>query len=364
MAGHFLLSKEARDFGLEEVEALSPAAVHAFFARQRWGDTGTQVCPSCGSIENHYWIASRRQWRCKSVACARVFSVTSGTAFADHKLPLKTILKAILIFATNVKGISALALSRQLRVAYQTAFVLLHKIRESITSNVDHRPLEGLVHIDGAHISGRLRKPRVKLPATKTQARDRIPSDANPQHPNRRIVIALREVLPEKGLGAKRTLIGISKAEDWPTIDALSRKYVAVGTTIHTDELGAYTKLSKRYRHSTVNHSREFSTDAGVSNNQAESFFARVRRFIIGQVHRVTPHYIGDYINEVAWREDNRRKRPSEQVKELVRFTSRGASEKWCGYWKGKDRVVRIKAPAGAVAKPHDPFASLDVRGQ
>ena len=106
---------------------------------------------------------------------------------------------------------------------------------------------------------------------------------------------------------------------------------MAVGTTIHTDELGAYTKLSKRYRHSTMEHSREFSTDAGVGNNQAENFFARVRRFIIGQVHRVTPHYIGDYINEVAWREDNRRKRPSEQVKELVRFTSRGASEKWCG---------------------------------
>ena len=61
MAGHFLLSKEARDFGLEEVEALSSVDVHAFFARQRWGDAGTQVCPSCGSIENHYWIGDMQR---------------------------------------------------------------------------------------------------------------------------------------------------------------------------------------------------------------------------------------------------------------------------------------------------------------
>lgn len=98
-----------------------------------------------------------------------------------------------------------------------------------------------------------------------------------------------------------------------------------------------------------------------MSNNQAESFFARVRRFIIGQVHRVTPHYIGDYINEVAWREDNRRKRPSEQVKDLVRFSSRGTSEKWRGYWNGKDRLVGIKASAAATARQHYPLTSLDV---
>ncbi len=240
MAGHFLLSKEARDFGLHQVEELSTAAVHDFFALQRWGDTGTQACPGCGTIDKHYWITSRKQWRCRSIACARMFSVTSGTAFADHKLPLKTILKAILIFATNVKGISALALSRQLRVAYQTAFVLLHKIRESITCNIDHSQLEGTVHIDGAHVSGRLRKPRVKQLATKTQARDKIPADANPKHPNRRIVIVLRELYPEKGRGGKRTITGIAITEDWPAIEKLSKKYVAEGTIIHTDELGAY----------------------------------------------------------------------------------------------------------------------------
>lgn len=344
MAGHFLLSARARDFTLEDVDRLTAKGVHDFFAEIRWGKSGTQVCPSCGSENKHYWITSRKQWRCREHGCSRVFSVTSDTAFADHKLPLKKILKAFVIFATNVKGLSAAALGRLLGVSYQTAFTLFHKIREAISANVDETPLKGLVHIDGAHLSGKSRKPRVSLPSTKRQARDRYPPHAFPKHPNRRIVIALREVHPDKGQGATRTITGIVFSEDWQSVENLSRRYIEKGSTVYSDELGAYTKLSKLYRHRTVNHSKEFSTDDGVSNNQAESFFARVRRLIIGQVHRVTPHYMTDYINEVAWREDSRRKPTSEQVRELLGFALDQPSQKWRGYWRGKDRYFKVSS--------------------
>lgn len=342
MTAHFLLSARARDFTLEHVEKLTAKGVHDLFAEIRWGKGGQQACPSCGSIRRHYWIASRKQWRCREHGCARVFSVTSGTAFADHKLPLRKILKAFVLFATNVKGLSAAALSRQLGVAYQTAFTLFHKIREAISVNVDETPLKGLIHIDGAHLSGKIRKPRVSLPSTKRQARDRDPPNAFPRHPNRRIVIALREVYPEKGLGARRTITGIVRSEDWASVQKLTDRYIERGSTVFSDEVGAYTKLSKRFRHRVVNHRREFSTADGVSNNQAESFFARVRRLVIGQIHRVTPHYVAEYINEVAWREDNRRKPTSEQVRGLLGFALRQPSRKWRGYWRGSDRHFRV----------------------
>jgi len=99
--------------------------------------------------------------------------------------------------------------------------------------------------------------------------------------------MAVRQLHLDPGMGAIRTLIDITYAEDSQSVERLTRQYVAKGATVMTDELGAYTKLAKLYRHRTVNHSNEFSTDDGVSNNQAESFFARVRRFIIGQAHRV-----------------------------------------------------------------------------
>ncbi len=342
MAMHFLLTPAARDFPLDKIERMSHERAHALFAECRWGKAGTQVCPSCGTIAKHYWVKTRRQWRCREVACGRSFSVTSGTKWADHKLPLKTILKALLIFTANVKGISALAMSRQLGVNYQTAFVLIHKIRESIVEERDVAPLEGVVHIDGAHMSGRKRKPRVKEPATKRQARDRIPRDEDPKHKNRRIVMVMRQLSDVPGQGAVRTIVEVVPAENEIHVKALTRQYVKRGARVMTDEHPAYGMLMTHYEHETVNHSVEFSTDDGVSNNQAESYFSRYRRMEIGQVHRIAPKYMLDYSIEVGWREDARRTSTSGQVRSLLGKTLRKASRWWERYWQGHHRPTEV----------------------
>ncbi len=335
--GHFLLSKEARDFSLAHVDKMSKAKVHEWFVQARWGHSGTQTCPECGTIARHYWIKTRSQWRCRETGCGRFFSVTSGTKFADHKLPLKTILRAMLIFCANVKGISACSLARQLGVAYQTAYVLAHKLRESIIESSNQDQMSGLVHIDGAHVSGRIRKPRVKMPDTKRQARDRVPFEEDAKHRNRRIVMVLRQA-SDSGNGAVRTVVAVVPRESAEHVEPLIKKYVASGSRVMTDELSAYTRLSAWYEHQSVNHSREFSTDAGVNNNLAESYFARFRRMVIGQTHRVTPKYMHDYSCEVAWREDMRRTSPSLQVRSLLESALKTRSVWWYRYWQGQHR--------------------------
>lgn len=82
------------------------------------------------------------------------FSVTSGTIFAFHKQPLKDYLIAIAIFTNAVKCISALQLARDLDVQYKTAFVLAHKIRESLMEHRDESALTGEIHVDGAYVNG------------------------------------------------------------------------------------------------------------------------------------------------------------------------------------------------------------------
>ena len=86
MAGHFLLSKDARDFTVEGVERMSEREVHKFFVESRWGKDGVQICPGCGTIESHYWVKTRRQWRCKDIACGRSFSVAD---FSDPGQPFQ-----------------------------------------------------------------------------------------------------------------------------------------------------------------------------------------------------------------------------------------------------------------------------------
>ena len=61
-------------------------------------------------------------------------------------------LAAIAIFCNEVKGKSALAISRDLGLSYKAAFVLLHKLREAMAEEMKGRKLggEGIVaEIDG-----------------------------------------------------------------------------------------------------------------------------------------------------------------------------------------------------------------------
>jgi len=91
MAQHFLLSAAARSLSPAKVARMSDRGAENVFLRVRWPETdGKPVCPHCGCQVCYDCRRSSGQarWRCK--ACGADFSVTSGTLFAWHKLPLRT----------------------------------------------------------------------------------------------------------------------------------------------------------------------------------------------------------------------------------------------------------------------------------
>lgn len=83
-----------------------------------------------------------------------------------------------------------------------------------------------------------------------------------------------------------------------------------------------------------VNHSVAFM-DEGVCTNQAESYFSRLRRAEIGTHHHISGRYLHSYANEMAWREDNRRK-PNGTLYLLAAGAALGhpVSREWKGYWQ------------------------------
>src|SRR5579863_6192451 len=137
MSQHFLLTRAAKTFTLAQVMRLSNEEAETMFARIRWPDTnGEPMCPICGgdAVYNVRRPKGPARWRCK--ACVKEFTVTSGTLFAWNKMPVQTYLAAIAVFMNEVKGKNALALSRDLGTSYKTAFVLAHKIREALGSEM------------------------------------------------------------------------------------------------------------------------------------------------------------------------------------------------------------------------------------
>ena len=158
MSQHFLLSASARTLSLSQVLRMSDTDAETLFASIRWPDTkGEPVCPHCGCLKPYQ---DRRPNGSLRFRCPRLqgsYSLTSGTLFAFHKLPLRTYLAAIAISVNEVKGKNALALSRDINVQYKTAFVLSHKIREAIASEMKgaHVGGEGKVaEVDGAYFGG------------------------------------------------------------------------------------------------------------------------------------------------------------------------------------------------------------------
>jgi transposase-like protein len=119
---HFLLTRSAKTLSLAQVFRMTDGEAETTFRRLRWSETdGAPVCSHCGSLDAYDCRRPNGAPRFRCRECQKDFSVTSGTLFASHKLPLRAYLAAIAIFCNEVKGKSMLAMSRDLGLSYKSA---------------------------------------------------------------------------------------------------------------------------------------------------------------------------------------------------------------------------------------------------
>ena len=77
----------------------------------------------------------------------------------------------------------------------------------------------------------------------------------------------------------------------------------------------------------------------GVSTNQVESFFARLRRMIDGQQHFVSPRYLYQYAAHAAFLEDHRRLDNGALCHRALGLALiHPVSRQWKGYWQRQSR--------------------------
>jgi transposase-like protein len=320
MSQHFLLSAKARTLSLVSVLRMTDLEAETAFRNLRWA-AGKAVCPhcECPTVYECRRPNGALRFRCK--ACRKDFSITSGTLFAHHKMPLQTYLAAVAIFVNEVKGKSALALSRDLGTQYKTAWVLAHKLREAMASELKGLIIGGvgrIAEIDGGYFGG-----YVKPSNFKENRRDR--RLVKNQNGKRQCVVIIRE---RDG----KTLPAVFRTEG----EALSfiRNRVAPGTELMADESQAWNDLHGRYAMKRINHQEAYSL-AGACTNGAEEFFSRMRRAEIGHHHHIAGTYLIRYAQEASWREDNRRVHNGAQVSRVASLAlAARPSVDFCGYWQ------------------------------
>ncbi|HEV2627907.1 MAG TPA: IS1595 family transposase [Pseudolabrys sp.] len=322
MAQHFLLSRAAKSLSLASIFTMKDEEAEMAFRRVRWADTdGAPVCPHCGGTDAYDCrrLKGAPRFRCR--ACVKDFSITSGTLFASHKLPLRCYLAAIAIFCNEVKGKSALALSRDLNVSYKCAFVLLHKLREAMAEELKGRVVGGegkVAEVDAGYFGGYVK------PANKREHRADRRLAAN-QSGKRKAVIIVRE----RGGNSVPAVFKSEKA-------ALNfiRSRIAHGTLVNADESPNWNELHARFEMKRINHEEAYSQD-GACTNWAEEFFSRMRRAEIGHHHHIAGQYLLRYAQEASWREDNRRESNGTQVDRLAGLAMKQKkSVDFTGYWQ------------------------------
>ena len=285
MTQRFLVSAKSRTLSVKDVRTMGEDTAYETFCKLRWPN-GVH-CPRCGSVD-YYKITRGRRFKC--AACRHQFSATSGTIFASRKMSYTDLLTGLCLFANAVKGVSSLQFARDMGCNAKTAFVMLHKLRESVAAETANIKLSGEIEIDGAFFGGHIRPANLKENRIDRRLGEH-------QTGKRRVVVALRQ---RKG----RTVPFVSTSEAHGVV--IAARTVKKGSTMIADEASHWDALHATFDTQRINHTVAYSLD-GIHTNFVESYFSRLRRMVQGQHHFVTARHLAQYASEAAWKEDHRR---------------------------------------------------------
>jgi transposase-like protein len=257
---------------------------HAYLEELRWPD-GVK-CPRCDS-DKISRIRERRQFDCD--ACRYQFSVRVGTLFHDSKLPLWKWFLAIYLMSESKKGVSANQLKRVLNVSYKTAWYLCHRIRAAMKDEAAPL-LRGIVEVDETYIGG---KPRYPVRGQKGRAKD--------FSERKTMVVGAIE------RGGRVRLEAGGKPTKERLVDFVATVIADDTVALYTDESTAYPDMTDyNTKHRRVNHAASEWVNGDVHTNTVESVWSLFDRAVIGSYHRLSAKHLQAYLDEFAFRFNNR----------------------------------------------------------
>lgn len=138
----------------------------------RWGkDADRLTCPHCGNDKAYFLNPKggargtgkakadgkrtqsvRRVWKC--AACRKQFSVLTGTIFHGTKVALADWLTVMVLMCSAKNGIASREVERLIGVTPETAWFMLHRLRESMKREPLVGMLSGTVVADETFIGG------------------------------------------------------------------------------------------------------------------------------------------------------------------------------------------------------------------
>jgi transposase-like protein len=277
-----------------------------WLSEQRWPD-GVVKCPTCGA-ENPPFFAARRVWECKTKHSKRQFSIKVGTIFEDSPISLDKWLLATWMVTNCKNGVSSYEIHRDIGVTQKSAWFMLHRIRLAMQGDVVDT-FGGEVEVDETYIGGLARNMHEWKRKAKFHGRT--------GGAGKTAVFGLLQRNKEKG---KSKVITRVIPEAWrDEVREIIRETVEPGTQIYSDEHGTYNVLgSEGFKHEFIRHAETY-VDGAVHTNGIENFWALLKRGIKGTYVSVEPFHMFRYLDEQAFRFNERGTNDGERFKTVIR---------------------------------------------
>ena len=248
-----------------------PNRAHESAVTMRWPNG--VACPrmGCGSASVQV-IATRKAWRCKE--CKRQFTAKVGTIFEDSPIPFTKWLPAFWLLANTKNGTSSCELARALGVSQKTAWFMLHRVRETMTTRTFERKFSGEVEADETFIGGKAQNRRGNSGAR------RGAGTARADKSEKAVVFGVVQRDPNGKTRVRAQVVADTKSR---TLLPALRDQVAFGSTVYTDASFSYQSLARYgFDHFVIDHAIKY-VEGRVTTNRIENFWSCVKRTLNGR---------------------------------------------------------------------------------
>jgi len=275
-----------------------PVNCRGYLVARRWPNGVT--CPKCGSADILF-MEKYNRWFCRGKHDAPQFTLKTGTIMEDSPIGLDKWMTAMWQIVNCKNGISSYEVHRAIGVTQKTAWFMDHRIRFMLNMGPGEKA-SGHVEADETFVGGKARNMHKGVRARKitgTGGKDKT------------MVLGILE----RG-GKVRTKVIDSRKKK--ALQSEVRQHVEAGSALYTDALKSYEGLDE-FQHQVVDHAVEY-VRGQVHTNGLENFWSLVKRQINGTYISVEPFHLFRYLDEQAWRYNNRKNDDGEPLKDYERF--------------------------------------------
>lgn len=287
---------------------------YAVLEELRWPNG--PICPHCDHDKAYFLkpangvaratgpkrtMSQRRVWKCAK--CRKQFSVLTGTIFHGTKVPIEVWLMVMVQMCSAKNGISAREVERMHGVTPETAWYMLHRLREAMKREPLAGALRGVIVADETWVGG---------DPTNRHGRGRVPGKN--QKTDKTPVLSLIN----KETGEVRSAV-VADVTGHTLRKVIADQVHMADSHLQTDAATAYIALGPEFAsHQSVNHSEGEYVRGSVSTNRAEGYFSQLKRSIDGTHHHVSREHLPRYLAEFDFRYSTCKLADGERLQRMV----------------------------------------------